>query len=311
MSTPTFTVTQLAKTDGSLVRSPKLHKYQISCEGRITKTTPTSAPWLRVLKLLKLDISDIDKSRILLAELESHGTIVVKIGASKHMKHEYDSSIKVHTLKGFVKYICFFKCNDDFRSIPAPDRTSLCNGPGDAMGVILMPYYTLGSLANYKWIYANKEQLQSCLKHSFLTILTLFHKVKLIHGDLHPGNVLLKETKQANITYNIPEVGQYTIKTYGLRTWIMDYENMKHADFSSRYGIMQTYNDFYYDIQKFFMLLYNTIKTINPRTVSPIVEYISRYSIKGEPIHAKNVDSILEMIDGIELSERAEHPAGE
>ena len=56
-----FTVKQLPKTDGSLTRSPNFHKYYIKCSGRITSETPTSEPWLHVLRLIKTDISDIDR----------------------------------------------------------------------------------------------------------------------------------------------------------------------------------------------------------------------------------------------------------
>lgn len=297
MASPTFTLKQLAKTDGSLTRSPNMHKYYISCSGRITNSTPSTESWLRILRLIKVDISDIDKSRILLGYLDKYGEIVVKIGDASSMQYEYDNSVRLYSLKGFVKYICFFTCEDDFRSIPSNNRTSICKGPGKSMGVILMPYFELGSLAKYTWNKANKEQFCSCLKNALLSIITLFRKFNMIHGDFHPGNVLLKRTKQTEITYNIPETGDYSIKTYGIRTWVMDFENMKHADYSDGFSTMKTFNDFYYDIQKFFMLLYNTIKTIDQRTVSSIVAYISKKSISSDYLTKDNIDEILRMID--------------
>jgi len=294
-----FTVRQLPKTDGSLTRSPNFHKYYISCSGRITRETPTSEPWLRVLRLIKTDISDIDKSRILLGYLAQYGEIVVKIGDSESMRHEYENNTRIHSLKGFVKYICFFSCSDDFRSIPSSSRSSVCRGPGTDMGVLLMPYFELGSIAKFVWSNSIVHIFQSCLKHAFLSVLILFHKLNMLHGDFHPGNVLLKRTKQSEVFYNVPEVGNYTIKTYGIRTWIMDYENMNYAKFNNQYAVIKTFNDFYYDIQKFFMLLYNTIKNLDQRTVNPIVSYISKKSLDSSYLTKKDIDTLFELIDAV------------
>ena len=302
MGTPLFQVKQLSKTDSSLTRSPNFHKYYISCSGRITETTPTSESWLRILKLIKTDISDIDKSRILLGYLDKYGEIVVKIGDAESIEYEYTNSTRIYFLKGFVKYICYFSCNDNFRDIPSSDRNTLCKGPGGSMGVILMPYFILGSIAKYSWTNHTILQFHSCLKHSFLSILVLFYKANLIHGDFHPGNVLLKTIKQTDISYIIPEIGEYIIKTNGMRTWIMDYENMQYANYSNKDKTVQSFNDFYYDIQKFFMLLYNTIKTIDNRTISPINSFISNRGINSTYLTKKDIDTILSMIDNIQLS---------
>jgi serine/threonine protein kinase len=296
-----FSAKQLPKTDISLTRSPNFKKYYISCSGRITNSTPTREPWLKILKLIKVDISDIDKSRILLGNLEKYGSIVVKVGDFASMMYEYENSKRVYSLKGFMKYICFFSCNDDFRTLPSTERSSICRGPGETMGVIIMPYFPQGSLAKYNWNSTLKIQFQACLKHALFSIIALLHKSNLIHGDFHPGNVLLKPTKQTSIIYNIPQLGAYNLKTYGLRPWIMDFENMKYANYSSRFLSTQSFNDFYYDIQKFFMLLYNTIKTLDPRTVSPIVGYISKKSIDGGILTNDNVDEILRLIDAIDF----------
>jgi hypothetical protein len=296
-----FTVKQLPKTDGSLTRSPNFHKYFIKCSGRITPETPTSEPWLHVLRLIKTDISDIDKSRILLGSLQKYGEIVVKIGDSESMHYEYTNSTRVHSLKGFVKYICYFSCEDDFRSIPSPSRTSICKGPGESMGVILMPYFELGSLAKFVWSNALAHVFQSCLKHAFLSIVILFQKSNLIHGDFHPGNVLLKRTKQSEVLYAVPGVGEFSIKTHGLRTWIMDFENMRYAEYSPIFAVIKSFNDFYYDIQKFFMLLYNTIKNLDQRTISPILSYLSKKSIDSNYLSKADIDTIFAYVDAIKF----------
>ena len=298
----TFSVKQLPKTDSSLTRSPKFHKYYISCSGRITHATPTTEAWLNVLKAMKVD-SDLDKSRVLLGYMETYGEIVIKIGDVESMRKEYINSTRVHRLKGFVKYICNFSCNDDFRSIPTSDRTSLCKGPGDTMGIVLMPYFPLGSIAKYPWDTTNLIQLRSCLKHAFLSTIVLFHTINMIHGDFHPGNVLLKPTKQSDIIYSIPDIGEFTVKTNGIRTWIMDYEKTDYIDFSSKFSKITGFNDFYFDIQKFFMLLYNTIKTLDQRTIMPITSFISKRGMSSSYLTKKDIDAIIGMIENIDILE--------
>jgi hypothetical protein len=296
-----FTVKQLSKTDSSITRSPNFHKYYIHCSGRITSKTPTTEPWLRILKLIKTDISDIDKSRILLGYLEKYSEVVVKIGDSKSIQKEYEYNTYIHSLKGFIKYICYFSCNDDYLSIPSDSRSTLCKGPGSSMGVIIMPYFPLGSIAKYPWNKSNMLNFHSCLKQAFLSIVILFLKKNIIHGDFHPGNVLLKTTKQSEVSYSIEELGNFNIKTYGLRTWIMDFENTHYAIFSSKTEVIKTFNNFYFDIQKFFSLLYNTIKILDLRTINPIVNYISNMGIDSKYLNKENIDTIFNMIDKINV----------
>ena len=118
----------------------------------------------------------------------------------------------------------------------------------------------------------------------------------MIHGDLHPGNVLLKPTTQSDILYSIPEVGDFTVKTNGMRILIMDYTEMDYADSTT----ISTLNNFYYDIQKFFLLLYNTIKIVDPRTVVPVTTFLANCLLRGSYLTKKDIDTILRMTDEIQ-----------
>lgn len=289
-------IKKLNKEIGSSTRNPNSSKYYISCQEKIT---PNTEGWIKIIKSLKI-VDDNDKSTVLLSVLDKHTDIIVKISDS-NLKKEYEYGELLKKIKGFVKYICFFECNDNFRNYPGK-KTDLCKGVGKSMKIIVMPYFKLGSLASYKWDSTNIKLFHTCLKHSLLSILMAFNKLNIIHGDFHPANVVLKETKQKELSYDIPTIGLLEhIPTYGIRTWVMDFENSSIADFSNNYNKMKTLNDFYYDLSKFFTLLKGFIKNLNFITIQPIIHYISAIHIKSNLLTLKNINDILDLIDNIEL----------
>lgn len=296
-----FSIKYLSKSETTPTRHPKINKYYLSsCQTKITNRTPTTQAWLKIMNILKMD-NDHDKSRVLLGELATHGEVVVKIGESDDIRREYEWNEMLQSIKGFVKYICFFQCNDDFRSITPSSRSSICKGPGSGMNVILMPWFPLGSISDFKWQEHDPVLLQSCLKHAMLSMLHAFYKLHMIHGDFHTGNVLLKKTKQKIITYNIPQLGEFTIEIHGIRPWIIDFENSKLANFTSPYHSMMSLNDFFFDFEKFFMLLMGKNKWIDPTTVVPIRRYINSLLMSGNLPSRENIVDICQLIDQVAM----------
>ena len=289
-------ISLLKKDNISLSRNTNSNKYYISCEEKITKKTPTTSGWIKIIESLKIT-HDYDKSRVLLALLDKHTHIIVKLSDSSDLHNEYMYGERLKKIKGFVKYICYFECNDDFRKNVS--ETTLCKGVGNSMKIIVMPYFKLGSIASYKW--DSIETLHSCLKHSILSILQAFFTLHIIHGDFHPGNVVLKETKLKELSYNIPTIGVINVPIYKIRPWIMDFENSSIATFDTPYNKMVSLNNFYQDFSKFFLFLSTFIKNINFLTIQPIIHYISIIHMKGNMLNEIDIHKILEFIDSIEL----------
>jgi serine/threonine protein kinase len=277
-------------------------------------------------------LEDYDKSRILLAKLEHHKDIVVKIGDDESIRSEYEYAKKLYKLhlctfhkftkhptpegravmseqgdadcaitrrernegKGFVKFICYFECNDNFLKYPDKERNYLCNGEGSRMKIIAMPYFELGSIGSYEWNSENIHVLRTCIKHAVMTNISAFMH-GFLHGDFHPGNVLLKKTKQSSIDYLFEEIGEVNIETNGVRTWIMDFENTREISAENPRDIM----DFYFDIQKFFTLLqdHRFIKNIDKSTVINIFRWVNKYM---NSLHYPNMDFIMGILDSID-----------
>jgi len=94
----------------------------------------------------------------------------------------------------------------------------------------IMPYFEMGNIGNYIWTDSNIHILRTCLKHTIISYISAFMK-GILHGDFHPGNVLLKTTKSAFIEYSIDDIGVIgNIETHGIRTWIMDFELTRNID---------------------------------------------------------------------------------
>jgi len=274
MSSNRYNIRELQKNTYSSQK--EIPKYYLSyCQDKINKTNSNTNGWINIIKSLQLPLHDYDKSRILQATLDEHKDIVVKLGDDESIRREYEFSKKLYRLKGFVKFICYFECNDNFLNYPNEKRNYLCNGEGKQMKIIVMPYFELGSIGFYKWTPENIQVLRSCIKHAVLSYITAFTSGYL-HGDFHPGNVLLKKTKQRSIDYLFDGIGEvHNLETNGIRTWIMDFENTREINKANTTDI---YN-FYYDIQKFFIILqeHRFIKNINKLTMIHVMNIVNKY----------------------------------
>lgn len=237
---------RLLKQSGGLSRNENSAKYFI-------KTC--SPEWVKIKEEIKKvrDARDIDiqKSQILLGSMDADNAVIIKIGDSLDMDNEYAAAEKVKRFKGFIKFYCFFACDDDFREFFKGKRNTICKGPGTTMKVIFMPHFPLGSIASYTWTPDNADTLHSCLYTACLCYIDAYKEKGFIHNDFHAANILLKETRQRIISFS----GGITVMLGGVRPWIGDYEKSTITKQTP-----MDYEHFKYDIGKLFILLPNFIQ---------------------------------------------------
>lgn len=191
-------------------------KFRLVCAPGVTGTTED---WLIVKNYLREK-----EFNVLLGQLNNYKHIVVKFGEPKNMLKEYNVGILAHQNKvpNFMKYLCNFTCNDNVSNIQKQDfqiRPYLCDGHGDALGIIVMPFYELGNLLSFCWTRENFDVLKNVLKQVVHSTLYAYEKFDFYHTDLHLENILIRKTKKKYIEY-----GSYCLETMGLYAIIMDFE---------------------------------------------------------------------------------------
>ena len=250
----------LPKQDGGILRNYNSAKFFI-------KTC--SPQWVRVYNEIKKVHNerelDIQKSQLLLGAYKDVD-VVIKIGDTPDIENEYTISQHIYKYKGFVKFMCHFTCDDDFREFFNGKRTNICKGPGNSMKVIIMPYFDLGSIAGFAWINTNVHILRSCLYIACMCYIDAYNACGFIHNDFHSANILLKRTKQKTLKFTHCDIN---VDLYGIRPWIMDFEKSIIMPHSSK-----GYQDFKFDIAKIFFTLPSLNKNISNASVLNIVTFI-------------------------------------
>jgi len=161
--------------------------------------------------------------------------VVVKISKRKELlENDNNTSKKLAELKcvNFAKYFGFFSCknNDNY--------------------FLFMEYYDFGSILNY--IPKSLNEIISILNQVIASATLAFEHFGFIHGDLHPGNILLKKTKKDFIKYKFTDK-ELKIKTNGIQIVILDFDK---SNFSGNFAMfflnLSLFIDFYemYFIEK-------------------------------------------------------------
>ena len=196
--------------------------------------------------------------------------VIVKIGDSQDMDNEYAAAQYVKRLKGFVKFYCFFTCNDDFREFFKGKRTTICKGPGSSMKVIVMPYFPLRTIAApalasaASWTPENVATLRSCLYVACLCYIDAYKQNQFIHNDFHAANILLKATTQPSMTFS----GDIVVPLNGVRPWISDFEKSAVSP-----GAPIDYQNFKYDMTKLFYMLPTFLPQIDRSRILNVVTF--------------------------------------
>jgi len=157
--------------------------------------------------------------------LDQHTNLVVKLGDPSKLAHEYEIGKSIQAIPNFMKYYCYFSCPEDLNALLKKDiranNTHMCRESGDMLGVLMMPYYNIGSVLNYKWTLQSLPILKSVLCHAVFALITAYNTTGLMHNDLHLDNILLQSSKRNELVY-----GDITLPlpANGLYAVVMDFE---------------------------------------------------------------------------------------
>jgi hypothetical protein len=182
-------------------------KFAITCGDKIKHDTPTTTGWLSADEQIVHD----SNFRLYMGLLENRKHIVVKVGDPTTLKKEYDFGEKLYAahVSNFIKYYCQFQCAGNVNT-----DHSLCQGPGNMTGILVMSNYQYGRIDKHRW--SSKEEINAVLKQICIACITAFWRCNFVHKDLHLGNVLVKKTRKESV--------EYGIITHGWTPVIMDFD---------------------------------------------------------------------------------------
>jgi len=130
----------------------------------------------------------------MIGKIESK-TVIVKVQSASLAQHEYDIQRQLENMKGFIKYHCLFYCGgskayiEQFSTVG--ENTKVCKNKGSDIGVIIMPYYTNGSLEDVLNKIEDLEKLKSILRTIILNYSLAYRSLGYVHGDFFCKNIVL------------------------------------------------------------------------------------------------------------------------
>jgi hypothetical protein len=255
-------------------------KFKLPCDDAL-KETGTTNGWLAIKKLL-VD----DRYNVLLGTLKNYKEVVVKFGSPNAIIKEYELSKIAHNhrIPNFIKFLCLFTCNDDEEAIK--HQNFICNGPGNVLGIIVMPYYPEGNLDNYHWNRSNLSVLKNVLVQAVWSLLYAYEQFNFLHGDMHIGNILLRKTKKTSLQY-----GEHSLNILGLYTIIMDFGR----SFTKENAAVEVYKS----IDRLLSL------TLNMTSSDLAIEYdktlLTEMIRKNTPITQETYLILKDIIDGLRI----------
>lgn len=248
----------------------------------INQNSKTTDGWLIPNKLLPVDRGE-NKNKLIIANIIKKNKVVVKISKKKELlEKDFLTSKKLEELKcvNFAKYLGFFSCNDNFNNydINKPLPKYFCKNNGTENYFLFMKYYDIGSILNYKPKSLN--DIISIINQVIASTTLAFEQLKFIHGDLHPGNVLIKKTKKDFIKYKYNDK-DLEIKTNGIEIVMFDFDR---SNFSGNFGMFFSELSAFINFYEMYLIEKNIFNK-NNKLVTPFAqlkkEFYKITNIKG------------------------------
>lgn len=196
-------------------------KFKYDCQGKIDTNHTSTKPWLQILERV------IGNTNILKGIVDKHRIVAVKFGSPGQLQEDYDIALRLYQLHipNCLKYYCYFTCQDDLSEISNRDfsvKPYLCKGPGNTIGLTVMPYYELGSVQQYPWKAEEFAVYLNVLHQAMYALVEMYRLGGYVHPDLHLDNLMMRRTRKTNVVY-----GERELPLNGLYAVVIDFETRR------------------------------------------------------------------------------------
>ena len=201
------------------------NKNSDKCQIKIDETE-TTKEWLETIELLFANSrSRIIKANIHICKEEDKKVVIIKLGNSESLYKEYlIGKYMSERNPNFMNYSCYFQCNNQLKKYTKINtKKYICNGKGDELKVLIMPYYIFGNFKDFCWNSLNYKVLISCTAQILASYLYAYEQIGFLHNDCHLGNVLIDKTDEKEYVYKIKDT-IIKVPVFGYKIIIMDYE---------------------------------------------------------------------------------------
>jgi len=276
---------EIARLDRSLSgpTTSASQKYFIKCP-RVTNEAPTTQEWLTLSKGLK-GVANADKVAVIQGLVHEKvfskaKEVVVKLmeGHAQDIEYYISKRLAERGVVGAIKFICKFSCADDHTSFGTPSGELGSRGPGSSMRVVVMPFYSGGSLKSYADASPGFSKTKSLLKQAVASIAQAFAAASIVMKDRHSDNFLVKRTPKSVIEYQI--CGRtLAARTEGVRIMCMDFEfSIDYSGAPAGAGVL----DMFHDVKTLLDRFDEGCAQFEPRSLAPLNAHVLRSMIEPD-----------------------------
>lgn len=215
-------------------RLENVSTFRAYCKEKLEKSDGATS-WIKVTKTIKLPESDDLFGHVALAQMEDMGNmtdIVVKVYDNGDFMLEKEKTILTTLNKyGFqnvIRLICTFDCDKEIKIIWYDEivkKRVLCTSTGKyKLSFLVMEYIPNGNIQEFmKNNTMTNNKFKSYVKQACLFLLEIHHRLRIHHGDIHSGNILVDLCEEQKVcSYRISNK-RFDIMTHGVMPIFIDF----------------------------------------------------------------------------------------
>ena len=186
-------------------RITKAHGGDTTCQEEIDNEIDNSSErhtWLQLKRVLQ-NIKGKGIATMMGHIDKAHDDVLIKVQLTTDALREYNIQQRIKNIDGIVPYTCFVTCGGDKKYIeeygpPLKPYQKLCTKKGSELGIIIMPYFPLGSFESYLKHDSDVKKtavVKLIVCKSIYTLYKVYSLYGFVHGDFFTKNIVMRDLR--------------------------------------------------------------------------------------------------------------------